>query len=337
MESLRVRAAMMALALVAHAAAGAADLVVYTALETDQLKQYSASCRRAHPDIFLKFVRDSNGGITARLLAEKAKPRADLVLGVAATSMEHFKAEGMLVPYVPRGFEQLDRRLSDAATPPSWVGMNAFTAVICYNRELGAKQNVPAPSRWEDLLRPAYKGQVAMSDPTTSGTAFLSVTSWLQVHGDTGGWRFMDQLNANIQRYTYSGSRPCILAAEGKVVAGISFDARGIDLKAGGAPIDLIFPPREVGWDIEAAGIVKGSPRLEAAKRVMDWVASREASEAYARNYPIVAHKAVKPRHPQVPADLDKRLAGHDFAWSARHRTAILTEWKKRYGAKSGE
>jgi len=63
----------------------------------------------------------------------------------------------------------------------------------------------------------------------------------------------------------------------------------------------------------------------------------RPANEAYAKNYPIVAHESVTPKHPQVPADLERRLAGHDFAWSARNRAAILTEWKRRYGAKSGE
>ena len=331
-----MRALLCALALL-PAAAGAVDVLVYTALETDQLKEYAQSCRRAHPDIELRFVRDSNGAIAARLLEEKGRPRADLLLGLAATSLELFKAQGMLAPYAPRGFEDLDRRLSDAESPPSWVGMNAFAAVICYNSELGAKRHLPAPARWEDLTEAAYKGQVVMSDPTTSGTAFLSVTSWLQDRGEPGGWQFMDRLHANVDRYTYSGSRPCILAAEGKVVAGISFDARGIDLRAAGAPIELIFPPREVGWDIEASAIVKGSSKMEAARRVMDWVASREASEAYARNYPIVAHKAVKPRHPDAPADLHERLAGHDFSWSARHRAAILTEWKRRYGAKSGE
>ena len=62
----------------------------------------------ANPDIDLKFIRDSNGAITARLLAEKANPRADVLLGVAASSMEVFKGEGMLAPYKPRGFEQLE-------------------------------------------------------------------------------------------------------------------------------------------------------------------------------------------------------------------------------------
>src|ERR1700686_580334 len=68
--------------LAAAFAAGAAwaqrtELLVYTALETDQLKAYTESFAKHNPTIELKFVRDSTGVITAKLLAEKANPQAD--------------------------------------------------------------------------------------------------------------------------------------------------------------------------------------------------------------------------------------------------------------------
>src|SRR6202171_287168 len=94
------------------------ELLVYTALETDQLKAYSESFAKQNPDIELKFVRDSTGVITAKLLAEKANPQADAILGVAASSMEIFRAEGMLAPYAPQGFDKLTRTFSDKANPP---------------------------------------------------------------------------------------------------------------------------------------------------------------------------------------------------------------------------
>ncbi|MDQ3028411.1 MAG: extracellular solute-binding protein, partial [Pseudomonadota bacterium] len=72
------------------------ELLVYTALETDQLKAYTESFQKTNPNIDLKFVRDSTGVITAKVLAEKANPQADVIMGVAASSMEIFKAEGML-------------------------------------------------------------------------------------------------------------------------------------------------------------------------------------------------------------------------------------------------
>src|SRR5215216_1592538 len=91
----------VALVLSSSAFAQKTELLVYTALETDQLKAYTESFQKTNPHIDLKFVRDSTGVITAKLLAEKANPQADAILGVAASSMEIFRAEGMLAPYAP--------------------------------------------------------------------------------------------------------------------------------------------------------------------------------------------------------------------------------------------
>src|SRR3977135_3392963 len=63
------------------------QLLVYTALETDQLKAYADSFNKSEPNIELKWVRDSTGVITAKVLAEKANPQADVVMGVAASSL----------------------------------------------------------------------------------------------------------------------------------------------------------------------------------------------------------------------------------------------------------
>ena len=62
-------------------------LLVYTALETDQLKAYQEGFNKVEPNIEIKWVRDSTGVITAKLLAEKANPQADAVMGVAASSL----------------------------------------------------------------------------------------------------------------------------------------------------------------------------------------------------------------------------------------------------------
>src|SRR5512138_2710826 len=83
-------------------------LTVYTAIEADDLKKYAARFNEDHPDIEIKWVRDSTGIVTAKLLAEKANPQADVVWGLAATSLLVLKPEGMLVPYAPKGLERLD-------------------------------------------------------------------------------------------------------------------------------------------------------------------------------------------------------------------------------------
>jgi iron(III) transport system substrate-binding protein len=311
------------------------ELLVYTALETDQLKAYTESFQKTNPNIDLKFVRDSTGVITAKVLAEKANPQADVILGVAASSMEIFKAEGMLAGYEPKGFKALNRKFSDASNPPQWVGMDVFAAVVCYNTVEGKKKNIPQPQTWADLAKPVYKGQVTMPNPASSGTGFFDVTAWLQTMGEANGWKYMDQLHENIAQYTHSGSKPCRQSGAGEFVGGISFDFRGNDVKAKGAPVELVFPSEGLGWDIEASGIVKTTKKMDAAKKLMDWTVTKEANQAYAKNFAIVAHPEVKPALPHIPANLEQRLIKNDFAYAAKNRDKILAEWNKRYAAKS--
>lgn len=69
-------------------------------------------------------MRDSWGVITAKLLAEKNNPQADVIWGNAGPSLLLLKTEGMLEPYAPKGIETLDPRFRDSDEPPSWVGMS---------------------------------------------------------------------------------------------------------------------------------------------------------------------------------------------------------------------
>jgi iron(III) transport system substrate-binding protein len=329
-------AATLALAALATGAwAQKTELLVYTALETDQLKAYTESFQKTNPNIDLKFVRDSTGVITAKVLAEKANPQADVILGVSATSVAIFAAEGMLAPYSPVGFAALNPMYSDSKRPPYWVGQDVYAAVVCYNTVEGAKKGIPKPESWADLAKPVYKGQITMPNPASSGTGFLDVSGWLQSMGEAGGWKFMDQLDANVAQYTHSGSKPCRQAGAGEFVVGISFDFRGNDVKTKGAPVELVFPKEGLGWDIEASAIMRNTKKMDAARKLMDWVATKEANEAYSKNFAIVSHPDVKPALAHIPADLEKRLVKNDFAWAAKNRDAILAEWQKRYAAKT--
>jgi hypothetical protein len=73
--------------MLAAGTANAEDLTVYTALEADQIKAYEAAFAKANPDIKISWIRDSTGVVTAKLLAGKANPQADVVFGLAATSL----------------------------------------------------------------------------------------------------------------------------------------------------------------------------------------------------------------------------------------------------------
>lgn len=310
-------------------------LTVYTALEADQLKAYQQKFEQDTPGIKLRWVRDSTGIITAKLLAEKANPQADVVMGVAASSLLVLEKEGMLYGYAPKNLASLSRQYVDNATPPSWVGMNVWGSAICFNTVEAAKLGLKKPESWKDLLKPEYKGRIVMPNPASSGTGYFDVTAWLLLFGEKDGWSYMDKLHQNIAQYTHSGSKPCKQAAAGEFPIGISFEYRAAKLKDSGAPIDVIFPKEGLGWDVEATAIMKGSKNLDAAKKLADWSASQSANEQYEKNFAIVAMPGVAKPNPHIPADYEKRLVKQDLRWSAAQRERILAEWSKRYDGKS--
>jgi len=326
-----------ALALAGACGAAVADttLTVYTALEADQIKAYQAAFEKTYPDIKIQWVRDSTGIVTAKLLAEKNNPKADIIWGLAGTSLGLMAKEGMLEPYAPKGLDQIDPKMRDAAATPAWVGMDAYAAAVCVNTIEAKKQNLPMPTSWQDLTKPVYAGKIVMPNPASSGTGFLDVSAWLQIFGEEKGWAYMDALHKNIGSYTHSGSKPCNMAAAGEFPIGVSFDYRAAKLKADGAPIEPVFPSEGLGWEVEATAIVKGTKNLDAAKKLADFSASRAANELYKTNFALLAIPSVATANPNLPADLGNRAIKNDFVWAASSREKILAEWTKRYDGKS--
>jgi iron(III) transport system substrate-binding protein len=310
-------------------------LSVYTALETDTLGEYKKAFETAHPDVEIAWVRDSTGIMTARILAEKDNPRADVIWGLGASSIALFDSMGMLQPYSPKGVDQLKPLFRSNKKPATWTGMDAWLAVMCYNTIEGGKKNMPKPTSWADLTKPVYKDAIVMPHPASSGTGYQAVYAWLQLMGEKGGWEYMDKLHQNVAVYTHSGSAPCVQAAKGERVVGIGFDMRGAKEKTGGAPIDIILAKEGAPWDMEATAIVKSTKNLAAAQKLADFAISKPAFELYGKYYAIVGYPGMNPSPPNYPPSADKAMVKLDLAKMGSERARILAEWTKRYDGKS--
>ena len=325
----------LALSVALPCAAERTRLTVYTALETDQLAAMKAAIEQAVPEAEVAWVRGSAGVITDRLLAEKERPGADIILGLALSSLLLLEREGLLAEYRPSGAERLKRVFRDPEPPYTWTGMNAYLGVVCFNTEEAARARILPPSSWGDLLAPDLKGRVVMPHPASSGTAYLLIASWLQSMGETAGWAYMDALHVNIAAYLDSGSAPCLQAAQGFAVAGLSLDLRAVAARTAGAPIEIVIPREGTGWEQEALAVVRDTPDPDLARRVADWAVTRDANEFYAQRYAIVAYPGVGTLPPGYPAYAEARMVRSDPRWMADNRARILAEWTRRYEAKT--
>ncbi len=321
------------LALAGRGVAG--EILVYTALEDDEIPGYLENFKQAHPDIEVKIVRDSTGIVTARLLAEKDNPRADVVWGTAATSLMLCDQAGMIEPYAPKGLERVRSKMRDASDPPHWVGIKAWMTGFCVNTVESQALGLPMPASFADLTKPEYKGHITMPNPASSGTGFLTVSAILQRLGEEKGWEYLDKLHENMLRYTHSGSAPCRMAGSGESVIGISFGYRGIMQKQKGEPVETVFPSEGSGWDVEANALIKKASIKPEAKTFLDWAIGEDVMRLYGKVYPVTAYDVGMPIPEGYTQDPEGQLAPNDFDWAASNRTRILDEWSARYDSKS--
>ena len=312
-------------------------LEVYSTLEIENLNDFKKTFEAENPDIEIQWNRDSTGVVTAKILAEQGQQRADAIWGLAVTSMLLLDQRGLLEPYAPKNLAAIKPAFRDPSNPPAWVGMEAWVAAICFNTIEAGKLSLPKPQSWFDLLDPRFKGKLTMPHPASSGTGYFHVSAWIQMFGEPRAWEFMDRLHENIAVYEHSGTRPCRQAAAGEFPVGISYELAAASVRQKGAPIEGLMMKEGGGWDMDAAAILRGTKKPEAARRLMDFAASRRANELYASFVSQVAMAGIASNIPDYPAGVAESMIRNDFAWASENRTRILSEWTKRYEGKAAK
>ncbi|RAT99110.1 putative 2-aminoethylphosphonate ABC transporter substrate-binding protein [Brevibacillus sp. Leaf182] len=312
------------------------EINVYTAIEDEQIKTYLTSFKEQYPDIKVNIVRDSTGIMTAKLIAEKDNPQADVIWGLAATSLLVMDDMQMLAPYAPKGVDRVLPEFKDKANPPKWVGMDIWETAIIVNKAEMEKRNLAIPQSYEDLVKPEYKGLIAMPHPASSGTGYLTVNALHQLYGKDKAWAYMDKLHENMMVYTHSGSKPAKMASAGEAPIGISYGYSGIQEQKKGAPVEVVFPKEGSGWDMEASALVMKKDIKPEAKLFLDWAISDEPMKEYNKNYAILS---IKQEGSQIPEgykqDPVSQLTKLDLYQAARDRESILKEWEQKYGSKA--
>jgi len=261
---------------------GKSQILVYTAMEADQVAPIIDAFRKDHPEVQVTVVRDSTGVIVARLLSEGADTKCDVVWGMPATGLLAAEQKGLLEPYSPPGLEHINAKFRDKDTPPRWVGTGVLSTAIAANVPELKRRNLKVPRSFDDLADPGFKGLVTMPNPASSGTGYLIVCGILAARGEEAGWAYLDRLHANIAQYTHSGSKPATMASAGEYPVGVSLDQRCVEEKGRGAPIEVVFPEEKAGWEVEAMGLVKKKEMKPAAKVFVDWAVSPAAFAHYA-------------------------------------------------------
>ena len=210
------------------------------------------------------------------------------------------------------------------------IGIYSGALGYGYNTAVLAKANLPGPSCWKDLTKPIYKGHVQMANPNSSGTAYTTLATMVQLFGEADGFEFMKQLHKNINQYTKSGSAPIKAAARGENTIGIVFMHDAVKQAVSGFPIKVVGPCEGTGYEIGGMSIIKGGRNPKSARKFYDFAlgAAVQSRSLEVKAFQVMSNKAAK-SSPKAP-DLSKlKLIDYNFKkyGSSAERKRLLKKW----------
>ncbi len=275
-----------------------------------------------------------SGEALAQLIAEKDNPKTDIWFG--GTGDPHLQAaeQGLSLEYKSPLLAQLHPWAQQQAQQSGYktVGIYSGPLGFGYNTELLAKKKLAAPKTWADLLIPAFKGEIQVANPASSGTAYTMVATLVQLMGEDKAFDYMKQLHKNVSQYTRSGTGPIKSAARGETTVSISFVHDGVGEKMGGFPIETITPADGTGAEIGSLSIIKGSRNLEAAKKFYEWALTPAAQEmaVAAKQFQLPSNKNAK-NDPRIPDFKKIKFINYDYAkyGASTERRRLIAKWEK--------
>jgi iron(III) transport system substrate-binding protein len=279
-------------------------------------------------------VQKATGETLAQVKAERANPKGDVWWAGPGDAYLQAAEDGLLETYQSPNLNQLQdwaRRISEVSQNRV-SGVYGGILALGYNTELQAKKKLPIPKCWKDLLDPAYKTEVMLGNPNSSGTAYLMLASLVQVFGEDEAFKYMKALNANVSSYARSGIGPMTAVKQGEIYVGSTVLHGVINEIVAGFPVKPVLPCEGVGYEIGSMAIIKGARNLDSAKKFVDWALTVDAQKIglEVKEYAIPTNKSV-PLPAMVPNLTEYKVIDYDFAkyGSSETRKRLLERWEK--------
>jgi len=241
------------------------------AIETFKAK-YGIEVNELNPD----------GGSADEIEAIKANkdnkgPQAPDVIDVGVGFGPQLIEEGLVMPYKVSTWDTIPADAKDA--DGYWYG--DYYGVLAFEVNKDAVQNVPQD--WADLLKPEYKGQVALSgDPRASAQAQMSVYAAALANGGTldnvePGLDFFKKLNEAGNFVPVIAKQSTVAKGETPVIMRWDYNALADkETLAGNPEIEVVIPKTGVIAGVYIQAISAYAPHPNAAKLWMEFLYSDE-------------------------------------------------------------
>ncbi len=236
---------------------------------------------------------DPNAGSGDEIEAIKANkgntgPQAPDVIDVGLSFGPSAKAEDLLAQYKVETWDSIPDDAKDA--DGYWVG--DYYGVLSFEVNTGVVKNVPQD--WADLLKPEYKGQVALAgDPRSSNQAIQTVFAAALANGGSlddaqPGLDFFKQLNDAGNFVPVIAKPGTIAAGETPITIRWTYNAlanRDSTAASGGPAIEVVVPKSGRFAGVYVQAISAFAPHPNAAKLWQEFLYSDEGQNIWLQGY----------------------------------------------------
>lgn len=272
-------AAPLLFGLVLSTLAAAEEVVVYTSVDQEfaepVLKHFEEQS-----GLKVKAVFDAEAaktvGLERRLVAEKARPRADVFWNSEYLRTLRLGAAGVLAPR-PAIAETIPTEYR--AKDGTWTGFGVRARVLIVNTQMVPEGVMP--KALSDLADPRWKSKVVIAKPYFGTTS----THFAALYARWGAARFSDflqALKANQVALLPGNADVRDAVAAGRFAIGLTDTDDALGAIQAGKPVKMIFPDQdgEGAFGVfHTVALVKGGPNPKSAERLAQYLTS-EATEA---------------------------------------------------------
>ncbi|NLC53755.1 MAG: thiamine ABC transporter substrate-binding protein [Firmicutes bacterium] len=211
------------------------------------------------------------GPLLNQLSQEKADPQADVVIGLDNNYLPKALELEILVPYKPQA---ADRIRPDLIFDPEFYLTPFDYGYVVFNYDSERLEQIPTSHR--DLLDPAYQGKIIVENPLTSSPGQVFLLTTIALFGEEGYLDFWRALKPNLLTITPGWDEAYGIFTSGEAPLVVSYGASPVYhlLAEGTERYKALVLDGGAYAQIEGVGVVRGTPNLENAKRLVDYVLS---------------------------------------------------------------
>ena len=259
----------------------------YSSETTDALGR---AFQEKYPGIKVNVIR-TTAQVAFQRLSQDMKSKVNQCDVFSSTDLGHYsflKSRSLLDKYIPESASKIVDAFK-AVDPDGYFHITS-AGLVLINYNIEKMKGKELPKTWKDLLDPKWKGEITTGHPSFSGY----VGTWVIMMKKLYGWDYFKKLELNKPQVGRSINDTVTMLNAGERSIGAGPNATTLNSAAKGNPVGVIYPEDGSILMTGLSGIVKGTKNPNAARLMMEFLYTVEASQVNVADFS-------EPMRPEVP------------------------------------